>query len=115
MPIHNHQNISKQLFKENNLTSKTQQNSKEKVRLKSILEATNSLQSSFRDLGDERPLVVLLKRLPTNYPIRKIYVNGIVIKTSKFIKIDEQIGLAYFLNNQALKIVDIDSIDGISF
>uniref|UniRef100_UPI003F49863A hypothetical protein n=1 Tax=Priestia megaterium TaxID=1404 RepID=UPI003F49863A len=72
-------------------------------------------QNSFSSFEPDQPIAMLLNKLPNGYPTNQIYVNGIAIQTSKFIQLNEQMRLAYFLNNNDLTIVDLDRIDGISF
>lgn len=72
-------------------------------------------QNSFSSFEPDQPIAMLLNELPNDYPINEIYANGTVIKASKFIKLDEQIRVAYFSNNNVLTTVDLDSIDGLSF
>jgi hypothetical protein len=56
----------------------------------------------------------VLKKLPPNYPIGTLYVNGAAVIVVTFVNYME--GLAYFIGEDCqVVIIDVDSIDGIQF
>lgn len=58
----------------------------------------------------------LLKKLPPNYPVHMIYLNGIAVEVWAFSNIDCEKCLAHFINiDGQVVIFDVAKIDGISF
>ncbi|PEC43113.1 hypothetical protein CON11_19685 [Priestia megaterium] len=117
MSIYNYEDLNKSVFKQRSIkNNKTHVKKAQKICMSyNTFYPKEFSQNSFLSSETGQPIAMLLKKLPNSYPINEIYVNGIVIKTSKFIKFDEKIRLAYFSNNNVLTIVDLDSIDGVSF
>src|SRR5699024_11328209 len=49
-----------------------------------------NFQLKFEDLGNEkRPFRQLLQTLPPNYPVSTLFVNGLEISVSKFVRSEE--------------------------
>lgn len=60
----------------------------------------------------------LLKTLPPNYPIENLFINGVNLASpgvTAFVNVDEQTGLAYFINGDSSLVVDCSRIDGIDW
>ncbi|MED4298254.1 hypothetical protein P4678_26985 [Priestia megaterium] len=117
MSIYSYEDLNKCFLKQRSIkNNKTHVKKAKKICTNyNTFDLRESRQNPFFSFETDQPIAMLLKKLPNSYPINEIYVNGIVIKTSKFIKFDEQIRLAYFSNNNVLTIVNLDSIDGVSF
>ncbi|QHS21885.1 hypothetical protein GWK91_02540 [Virgibacillus sp. MSP4-1] len=81
-------------------------------RLQSYDERLQEMEDLYKD---EHPYVQLLKSLPPNYPVRRLYVNGTIIPVTHFIRNDPSKGMAYFKNDNQIKTIDSEKIDGIIF
>lgn len=64
---------------------------------------------------NSKPLCNILKKLPPNYPVNTIYINGDFISISHFISIDCEENIAIFGLDDQLINIDCRKIDGISF
>ena len=62
--------------------------------------------------NNKSPIIGVLKTLKSNYPINNIIVNGVPLHVSNFISITHN-DVVYFKNNEILKIIDGQRIDGI--
>lgn len=117
VPMYRYKNLNKYVFEQKRIKN----NKTHAKKVKKICTSYNPFhlkefsQNSFSSFEPDQPIATLLNKLPNGYPTNQIYVNGIAIQTSKFIQLNEQMRLAYFLNNNDLTIVDLDRIDGISF
>ncbi|QOR68008.1 hypothetical protein IM538_07715 [Cytobacillus suaedae] len=61
------------------------------------------------------PMHDLLKKLPPNYSLGTIYLNGIPVQVTHFSNLDENSHLAYFIADGQVTVLDSQKIDGISF
>lgn len=61
------------------------------------------------------PIISLFHSLPLNYPLKAIYLNGLKIDVSNYIKVEQKSRLVYFLNNKEVKTILSDKIDGIKW
>ncbi|MBM7603033.1 hypothetical protein JOC75_001003 [Metabacillus crassostreae] len=61
------------------------------------------------------PLCSILEKLPANYPVNTIYINGDFISVSHFISVDCKENLAIFSIDNMLINIDCSKIDGIRF
>ncbi|GAA0502502.1 hypothetical protein GCM10008986_32620 [Salinibacillus aidingensis] len=81
-------------------------------RLQSYDERLQEIDDLYKD---EHPYVQLLKSLPPNYPVRRLFVNGTIIPVSHFVRYDPIKRMAYFNNDNQVKTIDSENIEGIIF
>jgi len=63
---------------------------------------------------DREPMKDVLMKLPPNYTVGSLYVNGAMIAVARFVNYSK--GLAYFIGpDLELILIDGDKIDGMSF
>jgi hypothetical protein len=65
--------------------------------------------------NDANPIKKVLKKLPPNYPVASLVVNGAApVEVAAFSNLSN--GVAYFINPEcAVSIYDADKINGINF
>jgi hypothetical protein len=60
------------------------------------------------------PIKQVLKKLPPNYPVASLYVNGVLAPVVTFTTAHD--GVAYFINEEGqVSLFDVNKIDGIEF
>jgi hypothetical protein len=63
---------------------------------------------------DKQSIKDVLKKLPLNYPVGALYVNGATVVVATFVNYSE--GIVYFIGDACQVVaIDADSIDGIDF
>lgn len=56
------------------------------------------------------------KKIPVNYPIGVVYLNGFPVEVANFSNLQSDTGLAYFIDAEGqLTILDTAKIDGVAF
>ncbi|HZG84857.1 hypothetical protein [Paenibacillus sp.] len=62
----------------------------------------------------QKSIVDLLKKLPPNYTLGTVYLNGAPVVVQKFMNLNDE--LAYFVDEEGqVVIMDSGKIDGLSF
>lgn len=61
----------------------------------------------------ENPVASLLNRLPGNYPISSIFINGKQQRVTRFLSMNGTGKMVLFLDGDKIKAFDMNSIDGI--
>lgn len=63
-----------------------------------------------------RKFEAFFEKIPVNYPVGVIFLNGIAIEVARFSNLSENTGLAYFVDAEGqLTVLDIEKIDGVAF
>jgi hypothetical protein len=61
-------------------------------------------------------IIEVLQKLPPNYPVSFVYLNGVLVSVSTFVNLSYDLETVYFLNGSGqLLLLDASTIDGISF
>ena len=56
------------------------------------------------------------KKLPCNYPLGVVLVNGIAMEVARFLNLNPVTGLAFFVDADGqITVLDINKIDGVAF
>jgi|GEM_PF-3121910 len=63
---------------------------------------------------EKNRLCKLLEKLPPNYPVGTIYLNGQPVPVTQFANLDSD-DLAYFVVDGQVVVLDCHKVDGISF
>ncbi|MFJ7831024.1 hypothetical protein ACIQXU_12435 [Peribacillus sp. NPDC097284] len=72
-----------------------------------------SEELSTRNEMFQYPFISILKMLPSNYPLQSVYVNGKKESVTKFLSLNNQDKLVFFLDNENVKTFECSTIDGI--
>lgn len=72
--------------------------------LKGKLEKHSSKKSPFHEL---------FKTLPPNYPVQEVLLNGVLVPVTRFLNINEQGDIAHFSEEDTIKSLSMDKIDGV--
>lgn len=77
----------------------------------------DSVQNKVEELSifPKNPIISLLKKLPSNYPVNYVFVRGSAIEVSRFLNVSEDYTVAHFSNEENVQTFDISKIDGISW
>ncbi|HZG57313.1 hypothetical protein [Paenibacillus sp.] len=62
---------------------------------------------------EKNRLCKMLEKLPPNYPVGTIYLNGQPVQVTQFSNLDNDLG--YFVADGQVVVLDCHKIDGISF
>lgn len=65
------------------------------------------------DNKNKKDVEDVLKKLPPNYPVGAIFLNGLLVPVFSFSNVDGEV--AYFINDGQVVVVDTKKVDGLAF
>ncbi len=80
-----------------------------------MYESMLSEQFSIQNEMLQYPFASLLNILPSNYPVESIFVNGKQESVTKFLSVNHQDKIAFFLDGENIKYFEYCSIEGITW